>query len=233
MKYINWCANVNKRILDSTKITIGNNGYFDNKSESGNITERSLTSIIGLDTFSVVMDFDWLEKDTNGDSEFDRFVKWYKFNHQRGTNPFYFPSITNFTQVGSTKNCLYKITSALSPEKSGFSMRVSMTWEEVYSGILEVSLSEQDVDHILIEEDGRIEIVYTGIIQSTKTLTSHTIQYKKVNDTDWTTLTLTQVTQTGESLFYNYTPVCESGYTYDFRLDGSSLDNMNCRYTKG
>lgn len=231
MKYINWAANVNQKVLDSTDFEIGASGYSESKSESGNFSERSLTSIIGIDTYNVVMDFDWLVKDENGDSEFTRFVKWYKYNHKRGINPFWFPSISDFSQTQSMKNCLYKITSSLKPKKSGYSYRVSMTWEEVYSGIIDVNLSELEIDHIIIESDGRIEIVYTGDIQTEQTLTSHYLEYRTGNSSEWKKVVFTDLFQEDSSLFYYFDKVCtDTSSIYYFRLDGSPLENMNCKF---
>ena len=107
MSVINWANQVNKKIIDSTKIVIGENGFVDNESDSKNFAERYLTSISSPDTLNVVMDFDWsgddpvYPKDENGYTEFDRFVIWYKFEHKRGVNPFWFPAITKFNADGS------------------------------------------------------------------------------------------------------------------------------------
>lgn len=138
MKIIGWATGVNKKILDSTSITLGDKGFVEDSGDTGAFQERRLTSLYSPDTYNVTMDFDWLEKDENGKSELDRFVDWYKYRHKRGVNPFEFPSISNFNIFGSTKTCYYKITSAPSMQKSGFCMRVTMIWQEYYSGVIEI-----------------------------------------------------------------------------------------------
>lgn len=160
MKTIGWATNVNDRIIEETTISIGENGFVEDK-ESNGYEERRLTALAIPDTFNVVMDFDWggqgseyqYPADPDGTTEYDRFVKWYKFVHKRGSNPFWFPCITkhsvdNMRNYDKAGMCLYKITSALSPQKSGYSMRISMTWKEVYSGIIEVPIQHDTIDHI-------------------------------------------------------------------------------------
>lgn len=192
MSLIRWPSSVNKRIIDSTTISIGENGYVENKSDSGNFTDRYLTSLFSPDTYQVVMDFDWNEKDSNGDSEFDRFVKWYKYDEQRGANAFEFPSITRFgvngsgkylTELGESESkrtysagssvelSRYKITSALQPQKSGFSFRVTMTWQEVFSRTIEfkdkTAVPQTDLSDVT--EVGRIFVQYNGDVPLTVT----------------------------------------------------------------
>lgn len=185
MSLVRWPPSVNKRIIDSTTITIGENAYVENKSDSGNFSDRYLTSLFSPDTYQVVMDFDWQEKDSNGDSEFDRFVKWYKYDEQRGANPFEFPSITRFgvngsgyyqSEMGETSKdssykagnsvelSRYKITSALQIQKSGFCYRVSMTWQEVYTKIIEIKNNESvpQIDTSDVTVPGEILVQYNG-----------------------------------------------------------------------
>ena len=135
---IGWPMGVNKKILDSTSITVGEKGYSEDAGDAGVFSERRLNSLYAPDTYPVSMDFNWLEKDENGKSELDRFVDWYKYRHKRGVKPFEFPAISNFNIRGSIKTCYYKIISAPTMQKSGFCMRVSMQWTEVYRGLIEI-----------------------------------------------------------------------------------------------
>lgn len=169
---IAWAENVNKKILDSTQIKIGEGGYVEDKGENNSVVkERRLTSLYSPDKFEVQMDFNWLDKDENGMSEFDRFVSWYKYVHQRGVKPFWFPSITKFNTRGPIEKinpitgeksslCQYKILSDIKPVKSGFCFRCSMTWEEVYSGPgVIISKSENIPDRLNIE-NGKVSCFF-------------------------------------------------------------------------
>lgn len=192
MSLIRWPANVNRKIIDSTTITIGENAYTENKSDSGNFSDRYLTSLFSPDTYQVVMDFDWQEKDSNGDSEFDRFVKWYKYDEQRGTNAFEFPSLTRFgvngsgyyrTELGessadkryragnSVELSRYRITSALQVQKSGFCFRVTMSWIEVFTKTIEFPDKEAvpQTDTSDTSVLGRIVVQYSGEVPVTVT----------------------------------------------------------------
>lgn len=147
MNVLLWADFVNKKILDSTTISAGTGGVIEDSQESG-AKRRRLASSAVADVFAVTMDFDWLEKDSQGFSEYDRFMRWYKYSHKRGTVPFSFPSITKFNTQGSLVDSLYLIISEPQAQKSGFSMRVTMTWREYFTGVVEVSLSDREITNI-------------------------------------------------------------------------------------
>jgi hypothetical protein len=159
MKVIGWDSSVNKKIIDQTGIEIGVDGLIEDQDKSG-WTEMRPTSLMVPDVFQVVMDFDWAEKDENGFSEFDRFVNWYKFKHQRGAFPFSFPSITKFGYKKDSPFSLYKITSSLKPSKSGYSYRVSMTWKEVFSGEINIPFVQPEISSYFVK-NGQIIVNYT------------------------------------------------------------------------
>lgn len=162
---IAWPVGVNQRVIDQTTIKVGEGGYEEDEANNGIQSERRLTSLAIPDKFSVVMDFDWLIKDSDGNSEWDLFVRWYKYSHKRGVNPFIFPSITRFTVNGPVATCRYRITSGLSPQKSGFCYRVTMDWEEVYTGgiliepLTSVFNDKSRIDHVE-SRCGNIAIMY-------------------------------------------------------------------------
>lgn len=186
MSLVRWPPSVNKKIIDSTTITIGENAYVENKSDSGNFSDRYLTSLFSPDSYQVVMDFDWQEKDLNGDSEFDRFVKWYKYDEQRGANPFEFPSITRFGVNGSgyyqselgesaanpkyragnsVELSRYRITSALQVQKSGYCYRVTMAWQEVFTKTIEIPSKTAEILKGQCDvSPGRVTVYYSGEI---------------------------------------------------------------------
>lgn len=168
MSVISWRTDVNTKILDSTSITIGENAWVEDSSSNGYKMRRA-KSLVNSNKFQVTMDFNWLDKDKNGDSEFDRFCNWYKFRHEYGSNPFYFESIERFNingpvlaSDGNPLMCQYVITSAPSFQKSGFCMRCTMTWEEVYSGIIQVNTPTFAVDALLAER-GKLYLTFTAI----------------------------------------------------------------------
>lgn len=162
---VGWPVNVNTKIIDSTTISIGEGGFIEDQSSNG-FKYRRATSLASPDKYNVTMDFNWLEKDENGLSEFDRFVRWFKYKHQYGANPFWFDSIARFSingpvydDSGNVVQCKYKIASALNTQKSGFCMRVTMTWEEVYVG--EIEYTEKDLTLDRLEgKKGEITLVY-------------------------------------------------------------------------
>lgn len=176
-----WSDTVNKRILESTSYTTGTGGKIDYSGADGAFSDRRLTDERVSNQYSVSMDFDWLNLDSNGQSEFDRFVDWYIYGHKYGINTFSFPAIDNINskgayrcyylspskqktfitesdyilgKVSADKECYYRIdysdaqqdkyriTSPLTAIKSGFCMRVSMTWENIVT-------SELDIDNLL------------------------------------------------------------------------------------
>jgi hypothetical protein len=159
MKVIGWDSSVNKKIIDQTGMEIGVDGLIEDQDKSG-WSEMRPTSLCVPDVFQVVMDFDWAEKDENGFSEYDRFVNWYKFKHQRGAFPFSFPSITKFGYNKDSPFSLYKITSSLKPTKSGYSYRVSMTWKEVFSGEIDIPFVNPDISSIFVK-NGQVNVIYT------------------------------------------------------------------------
>lgn len=183
MSVVRWPNLVNQRILDSTNITVGDTGFVDNQSDSKNFSERYLTSLYSPDTYSVSMDFDWLKRtDDMGNevpeyigkelnpaykyakTEYERFIHWYKFVHKRGVNPFEFPSIAKFNINGSTEMARYKITSAISQQKSGFCFRVTMTWEEVFAYTINLTQRKGTIDHT--EAENGVLYVYWNALPS-------------------------------------------------------------------
>lgn len=234
MEIVGWATYVNQVILEDTSITVGEGGYVEDSVSNG-FKERRLTSLAVPDTFSVVMDFDWSEKDSDGLTEYDRFVKWYKYVHKRGTNPFWFPCITkhpvtNLTYTDASKECLYCITSALQPQKSGLSMRVTMTWEEVYSGIVDVSDKTATIDHIEAY-DGYMFVYYTPSLPEYLPVTSKSkVYYKLSTVTSWSSMNCTSIIQNGDRLRVSFdTSSLTSGKVYDAGFNATSPKDTFCK----
>ena len=242
-KVINWASGVNKRILDATSFTVGQDGYEEDKSSSGNYKERRLSSLFVPDVFNVQMDFSYIEKrNDNGKlipetdpgwddalSEYDRFIKWYKFDHQRGTNPFLFPSITKFNVNDTDKNrplCRYRITSAITPVKSGFCMRVSMTWEEVFSGVIEIIEQNQALDTITTQntsKKGLLIATYNAVVGASDCVLDYcTLELKKQEDASYAEIEIKKVDFQGKTAYITFDlPTAAGNYWLRF-TDGVS-----------
>lgn len=147
MTYVGWAKNVNKVIIDSTTVNIGENAVVEDELETGKKKRRVRMSNVP-DKFEVTMDFDWFQKDNDGLTEKDRFLSWFKNVHKYGCNPFEFPTICAGSGSPVGTNEWYRITSGIKGQKSGLSMRVTMTWETVYNGIINVSNPVLEIDHI-------------------------------------------------------------------------------------
>lgn len=232
---ISWLNSVNRRILDQTQINIGEGGFVEDKSSNGEFKERRLTSLAVPDTFNVVMDFDWLVKDQNGMSEFDRFVYWYKYTHKRGVNPFWFDSITRFgvntsiedtTGLGNGK-CQYKITSGLKPQKSGFSYRVTMTWEEVYSGPgIKLDISDTiSLDHVNLE-NGHAYFYMSNVPVEPLNPSDFKLERKNVeysSEEPWVTIPITSTEVDGDLFNAYFTPITNANYFVKLSYKDQSL----------
>lgn len=170
MAYVGWAVDVNKIILDSASINIGDGATVSDNLETGGKTLSRLSCFNPPDKFSVEMDFDWVKKDTNGLTEKDRFFNWYKYTLKYSANSFQFPSIllnsNNSTgedteQVSYKKDTSYewyRITSAVGGNKSGNSIKLKMTWITDSVGIIEIPAKAKSVDHIE-SHNGYIDII--------------------------------------------------------------------------
>lgn len=162
MNVIGWPSNVNQKVLSDTTIITGDGGFKEDKSDNG-WSQRRANSFIYPDKYNVVMDFDWEIEDINGMTEYNRFLNWYKFISANGANVFEFPSINKQLNInGSAKMCHYKITSPLNQTESGSCMRITMTWEEVFSGYIEASFHQPTIQSITREANGKCLLTYYG-----------------------------------------------------------------------
>lgn len=146
--YIGWPTDVNRIILDSTSITFGESATKSDELESG-IKRTILKGSFTPDKYNVTMSFDWLHKiPGRNKTEYELFTDWYKYKHKYGSVPFEFPKIllasntgvaiydTVDKREGSVE--YYRINSAVQGKKSGEEVEVSMTWENVYTGVVSV-----------------------------------------------------------------------------------------------
>lgn len=199
MAYIGWANNVNKIILDSTNVTVGEGAVVQDSVESGGPKKTRLSCANPSDKFSVTMKFSFAEesKDANGRTEIDRFWAWLKWSHRYGVNPFMFPAIllnSNRQQGFSQEeieniikriengdptaklpdNEYYKITSAANGEKIGTDQQVSMTWETFATGAISVPDTAATVNNISAE-NGSVEIHLTSVPDTEPTIDTWTL----------------------------------------------------------
>ena len=110
------------------------------------------------------MSFNWTEEigDT-GEPEFDFFTDWYKYRHKYGQVPFEFPKLLYSSNTGIDSYDtveerpsvveFYKITSAVTGQKSGSDVEVDMTWETVYGGVVSIETPLPSVFNIEAHPD--------------------------------------------------------------------------------
>lgn len=168
--YTGWPTNVNKIILDATTITVGENALRTDELENG--MKRSIQKGCYVsDKYSVTMDFDWITVGSDGKTEYQRFLEWYKYVHKNGSVPFEFPSIIYSPQTGVeyvddnnsfNKVEYYKITSEIQGSKYGESVRVTMTWESVYFGTVNISSTAPVFDRVQNCKQISLDVVFTG-----------------------------------------------------------------------
>lgn len=151
--YIGWATNVNRIILDSTTITLGDKATITDELNSG-LKRTRLKGPFCPDIYQVTMDFDWVTVGSDGLTEIQRFYEWYKFKHKYGTVPFEFPKIIYSHETGVASSSYgsrveyYKITSAVEAKKYGTSQRVTMTWETVYAGVISIQEQPAEVSNL-------------------------------------------------------------------------------------
>lgn len=162
MEIKNWPVGVNRIILSDSGFGHNKNAVISDKSENG--SEMSRLSASGSpDEWKVNMYFSNSRNDSffkkYGETEWERFVKWFKYGISMGTLPFY------FSKVGDTeekKVCVYKIRSDGMPNYTfqGINVRVSMTWLEVFNDYISVTFDEPHIDS-LCALNGHVEMWYS------------------------------------------------------------------------
>ncbi len=187
MEYITWPTNVNTNVLDSTVIEIGK-GYVEDSSSNGAFSNRRLSSLAMPESYTVVMVFDWNTKDSDGYSEFDRFIRWYKYTHYRGVNPFEFPSISKFETNGTTEVSYYRITGDLSITKSGLAFQVSMKWTEWITEAISIPEETCIVNYISADPTDTEQYIYVNYTSVKSTIPSTTDITFTINGTEQTVL---------------------------------------------
>ena len=170
--YIGWPTKVSQVILSDTSISMGEEATNTDSLQSG-VKRTELKGGYIPDKYSVVMEFEWeapLEAGTEK-TEYQRFCEWYKYEHKYGSVPFYFPKILYSPQSGlkplddNTKPEVYeyyKITSGISnAQRSGSKMRISMTWETVFGGTVQIGPETPAVSPNLALTKNTAEVVFS------------------------------------------------------------------------
>ncbi|MBO7123187.1 MAG: hypothetical protein J6V90_07915 [Treponema sp.] len=159
MSYVGWPTKVNRNVLSSTDATVGENATKEDSLETGKKRSK-LTVSNAPKKFNVSMRFNYVEKDSKGLTEKDRFWNWYERVLHYSVNEFQFPDL--MYGIDSEKLCWYRITGAVNGTKSGLDQEIKMTWESSYEG--EIEADEDPVTVSRIEAvDGAITVFYSGI----------------------------------------------------------------------
>ena len=186
MAYIGWPVGVNKIILDSTNVVVGENATIQDSLESGGQKKTRVKCANPPDKYQVTMAFDFVEKDNNGLTELDKFYIWYKWYHCYGSNPFQFPAIllnSNRQESYSTEEVshgmvpdleYYTISSAVNGRKSGLSQEVEMTWETYATGVITIEDEEAAIDHI-VATNGYVDLVFNQRLLVEPTTSTYTV----------------------------------------------------------
>jgi|GEM_PF-5418501 hypothetical protein len=157
--YIGWPTNVNQIIYDDTSTEIGKDALIQEESQNGTVIQRNKNGFIP-DVFKVSMLFDYTEKDSNGLTEIDRFLEWYKYKAKYGTYPFEFKTLISSSDYYVNDTSIYQITSSVVPVKEGLNMKVSMTWQTLFTGTITIPTSTVHIDH-LEAVNGTLTIVFS------------------------------------------------------------------------
>lgn len=176
MSYVGWPTKVNKSVLDSTQVTVGEGATKEESLETGKKRSR-LTVSHAPKKFNVTMRFNYDKKDENGLSEKDRFWNWYERVLCYSVNEFQFPDL--MYGINSERLCWYRITGAVQGAKSGLDQEIQMTWESSYEGL--VVYDEPAATPIRIEAvDGCVTVYFDGI--PSQEPTTNSFGYLIVND---------------------------------------------------
>lgn len=223
MAYIGWANNVNKIILSSTSVTVGEGATVTDNLEAGGLKKTRVSCANPADKYSVTMEFDFVNKDDNGLTELDRFYIWYKWSHCYGANPFMFPAIllNSNRQSGYSPESqnydyeYYVIESAVDGNKSGLSQEVKMTWKTFATGPINIPDDTSAVDHITAE-NGCVTIFLTSTPSTEPSTATYPVS---INDV---AATITGMQYDGTTtLKYYFTPFTTTG-TYTVTVNGKT-----------
>lgn len=178
LNYTGWPVDVNKIILEQSSIKYGQNALKTDELENGHKRSRKRGYYVP-DVYSIVMEFDWVNKKEDGKTEYQRFIEWYKYTHEYGAIPFEFPQIGYSAHTGilvydSQEEAYfpveyYKITSEVEGNKSGDCIQIKMTWETVYGGIINIGDPSRTINGIIKCKPTYMDISFSYIGNSEPT----------------------------------------------------------------
>lgn len=225
--YIGWSTKVNRVILSDSKITLGSNATISTELENGGV-RKALRGGYCPDVYTVVMEFNYENKDENGKTELQYFYEWYKYKHKYGTVPFEFPKILYSPMTGikgkdneSVKTEFYTIKDTVEGSRNGSDIRVQMTWESVYGGVINIPDEELSITSIDVKY-GYIDINFNVIPVTIPVSSDFAV---KVNiDSVFTQVSVVGIFyESGKSLrLYYDTSLLNKGITYTVELTSSS-----------
>lgn len=162
-----WATGVNKIILESSSISVGENATLEEETASGKKITILKGSFVPI-RYSIEMEFDWVTPIKDGKTEYQLFLEWYQYRHKYGTVPFAFPKIIYSPQSGISnedKNPseyeFYSIKGAVKGAKHGNSVKVNMTWKNVYTGVISVSETVPEINGITKVTKDYVEISFS------------------------------------------------------------------------
>lgn len=255
MQYCAWPNYVNRVIIDSTNVTVGDGAVIADAIEGSPKSRRRLTVANPPDKYSVTMHFDCYERMTHypdgrevlptdpnyNTTEKDRFFKWFKGVHKFGTVPVEFPSIlwnSNYDSKGyiteedaQTGNLPYNehyiITSPVEGSKHGNSIAVTMSWETFSTGVYEIPVPEKSVI-----DDCRIESGYAVFNLSAIAEANPVSNWFEVKIDGNVVPHSVYSDETPSSIFYITFSKVGTGHTVSIRIVGDSIIGNPDGYTR-
>lgn len=246
MQFTGWPSYVNRRIIDSTNVTVGEGGVIAEAIEGSSKTKRRVTEFNTPDKYSVTMHFDCYQKlyvyedgspipNTDplyGTTEKERFFNWFKGVHKYGTVPFDFPAILwnsnaqeSFNEDEVARGAIptneyYIIESAAEGTKHGDMIAVTMTWKTFSTNEYEVEEEIAYVNSIDIH-DGYAIVHLDG----TPVTTPSSANFSVTIGSSSSGISVYPMTGDSSSFFLVYSKVASDGQTVTItlhELDGSS-----------
>lgn len=178
MEIIDWASGVNRIIESSSFVSIGNNAVQSDKSENGTEQTR-LLNLAAPDIWTVSMTFSNSNEDSfylnHGITEWQSFIKWFKFNTLYGTKPFHFASIDDPT---GKEHAVYKITPSGFPKGvfQGTVVKCSMQWKRIYNSFVTFNTPAAITDDIDVT-NGQIDVRFVSEPDSDPSIDDFTVLY--------------------------------------------------------
>lgn len=134
----------------------------------------------------------------------------------KGAKPFWFPCITKQSidslKYGTeSKMALYKITSPLNETQSGYSQSITMTWEEVYSGIVNMPDQSGITIKSVTGRSDRLKCTMSEIPSYTPAVSDFSLSYSIVPSTIKNTIPINRLTCENDIVSITFDKIPYSG----------------------